>query len=103
MDISGRLTLGLPVQALRDIVAEAIAGGARNLLLNMAEVAYLDSAGIGQLTGCMRMATAAGGKLKLLHVTPRVDGLLRLTHVLPLFEVHIDEQQALESFDEKIS
>ena len=98
IDVSGRLTIGQAVIDLKTAVSESLDAGSRKIVLNLAEVTYMDSSGIGQLIGSMKETVAFGGKLKLLNVNSRVNGLLRLTNVVFLFESFDDEAAAIQSF-----
>jgi len=98
IDVSGRITLGEGSSAFRDEVRGLTAGGTRKILVNLGEVAYIDSSGIGELVAGFTSVTRAGGTMKLLNPTPRVRDLLRITTVNTIFDVHEDEAQALRSF-----
>lgn len=98
VDASGRITLGEGTNALRDEVRDLIAGGNTRVLLNMAEVSYIDSSGFGEMVACYTSLTHAGGTMKLLQPTPRVKTLLKMTNLTAVFEVHEDEERALRSF-----
>jgi anti-sigma B factor antagonist len=98
VDISGRITMGEASFALRDTVRELIAGGHMKILLNLAGVAFMDSAGIGELVSGYVSATNKQGTLKLCELTKRIRDLfqvVRLYNVLPIFE---SEEDALRTF-----
>jgi anti-sigma B factor antagonist len=97
-DVPGRLTLGGPVAELESAVSEALEKGDKHIILNLRDVDYADSSGIGQLIGCLKKCGAVGGGLKLLHVNSRVDGIMRLTRCWALFEFFNDETAAVRSF-----
>lgn len=97
-DISGRLTLGPALTQLAGLIKVAIESGGRKILLNLAEVSYIDSSGIGELTGSMKLISGKGGELKLLQASKRVQDLMRLVGVHPLFVFERDETEAFESF-----
>jgi len=98
VDVSGRLTLGEGSSALRDQVRTLISGGHKKILLNMKDVTYIDSSGIGELVAAYTSATGLGGNVKLLGLTNKVKDLLQITKLYTVFEVHEDEAHALRSF-----
>jgi len=98
LDLSGRLTLGEPLAELRDSVREALVGDRKNILLNLAEVSYIDSSGLGQLIGSYATATSRGGQMKLLNLQKRVNDLMQVTKLLTVFETYTSEEAALRSF-----
>lgn len=101
LDLNGRISLGEPLAELRDSIREALAGDQRNLLLNLAEVSYIDSSGLGQLIGSYATVTSRGGQMKLLNLQKRVHDLLQVTKLLTVFETYTSEQAALRSFKHK--
>ena len=98
MDLSGRITLGEGSVALREAVREALAAGSKNILLNVADVNYVDSAGLGELVGAYTSVKNAGGNLKLLNISKKIKDLLVITKLLTVFEVRDDEKEAIASF-----
>jgi anti-sigma B factor antagonist len=98
IDVSGRITLGEGSSAIRDEVRGLATSGTRKILLNLEEVAYIDSSGIGELVAGFTSVARAGGTMKLLNPTPRVKDLLRITTVNTIFDVHEDEAHAVRSF-----
>jgi anti-sigma B factor antagonist len=98
LDMSGRLTLGEALTDFRDTIKEAMAGDRKNILLNLAEVSYIDSSGLGQLIGSYASITDRGGQLKLLALQKRVTDLMQITKLLVIFETYDDEAKALASF-----
>ena len=98
MDVSGRIVVGEAVKQLLDSTTELIAKGERDILLNLAGVAYVDSSGLGALVRCQQSALASKGRLKLLNVTGTIRDLLRITHLQKLFEIFDDESAALDSY-----
>lgn len=98
MDAVGRMTLGEGSSDFRDKVKELAAGGHKHLLLNLAEVNYIDSSGIGELVASFTSVSNAGGALKLLSLTKRVQDLLQITKLYTVFEVFDDETAAIRSF-----
>jgi anti-sigma B factor antagonist len=98
IDATGRITLGEGASTFRETVREMIAKGDRKLLLNLADVTYIDSSGIGELVSGFTTVTNQGGQLKLLNLTKRVQDLLQITKLYTVFEVFDDEAGAVRSF-----
>src|SRR3970040_1904211 len=98
LDLKGRLTAGLGDQILREAIDELLAEGRRRILLNLSEVAFLDSAGVGELVAGLKTARRFGAELKLLNVGERVYSTLDMTRLLPTFETYDDEGEAVQSF-----
>ncbi len=98
LDLKGRLTAGLGDQILRDAIDELLAENRKKILLNLSEVAFLDSAGVGELVAGLRTARRFGAELKLLNVGARVYSTLDMTRLLPTFETYDDENEAVRSF-----
>jgi anti-sigma B factor antagonist len=98
VDAIGRITLGENATALRDVVHGLAARGRRKILLNLAEVSYIDSSGIGELVSAYTTIANQGGAVKLLNLTKRVRDLLQITKLYTIFEVFDDKQEALKSF-----
>lgn len=99
VDVSGKVTLGDGGDvALRDKVRSLIQQGRTKVVLNLGEVSYVDSAGLGEIVQSYASVTKNGGKLKLLNVTKRIKDLLSITKLLTVFECHESEADALKSF-----
>jgi len=98
MDVAGRITLGEGSSALRDALRGLVSGGQKKILLNLGEVSYIDSSGIGELVSGFTTVTNNGGQLKLLSLTKRVKDLLQITKLYTVFDVHEDEAEAVRSF-----
>lgn len=98
VDAVGRITLGDGASAFRDTVRDLAAGGNKKLLLNLAEVSYIDSSGIGEMVSGFTTVTNQGGQVKLLSLTKRVKDLLQITKLYTVFEVFEDEATAVRSF-----
>jgi len=98
VDVAGRITLGEGSSALRETLKEIVGKGQKNILLNLGEVSYIDSSGIGELVSGFTTVTNAGGKLKLLNLNKRVKDLLQITKLYTVFDVHEDEAHAVRSF-----
>jgi len=99
VDVSGRITLGEGCTQLRELVREQLGKGNKNLLLNLADVTYIDSSGIGELVSGYTTVSNQGGKLKLLNLTKKVHDLLQITKLYTVFDIHDDEAKAIGSFE----
>ena len=98
VDAVGRITLGEGSSALRDAIKELVGKGQKKVLLNLGEVTYIDSSGIGELVSGFTSVTNSGGALKLLNLNKRVKDLLQITKLYTVFDVHDDEAGAIRSF-----
>lgn len=98
VDLSGRITLGEGCSQLRELIRDLLAKGHKNILLNLGEVTYIDSSGIGELVSGFTAVSNQGGHLKLLNLTKKVHDLLQITKLLTVFDVHDDEAKAITSF-----
>jgi len=98
VDLKGKLTAGLGDQILRDTLDELLAESWRKILLNLSEVSFMDSAGVGELVSGLRRARTEGASLKLLNANERVHSTLYIAKLLPIFEIYSDEKEALGSF-----
>jgi anti-sigma B factor antagonist len=98
VDLSGRITLGEGSTMLRDIVRDMIAKGNKKILLNLGDVTYIDSSGIGELVSAFTTVRNGGGELKLLNLTKKVHDLLQITKLYTVFDIKDDEAAAIQSF-----
>ena len=98
MDVAGRITLGEGSAALRDALREMVGKNQKKILLNLGDVSYIDSSGIGELVSGFTTVTNSGGTLKLLNLNKRVKDLLQITKLYTVFDVHEDEAAAIRSF-----
>jgi anti-sigma B factor antagonist len=98
IDVVGKLTLSEGDELLRDKVNSLVQQGQKKILLNLAEVPYIDSAGLGEIVRTYTTVSKAGGSLKLLNLTKRIQDLLAITKLLTVFEVYDSEADALKSF-----
>jgi len=98
VDVAGRITLGEGSTALRDSLRDMVSKGQKKILLNLAEVSYIDSSGIGELVSGFTTVANQGGQLKLLSLTKRVKDLLQITKLYTVFDVKDDEAAAVKSF-----
>jgi anti-sigma B factor antagonist len=98
VDFSGRITLGEGSAMLRKMVRELVGVGKRKILLNLADVDYIDSSGIGELVGAYTSVRSAQGELKLVYLTKRVHDIIQITRLFTVFDVQPDEAAAVRSF-----
>jgi anti-sigma B factor antagonist len=98
VDCSGRITLGEGSVILRDTVRDLLAKGAKKIVLNLQDVNYIDSSGIGELVSAFTTTKNQGGELKLLNLTKKVNDLLQITKLYTVFDVKDDEASAVKSF-----
>jgi anti-sigma B factor antagonist len=99
VDINGRITLGDETQRLRDTVRNLIAEGKKKIVLNLAQVDFIDSSGVGELVSSFTAVRNAGGDLKLLSLTKKVHDVLNVTKLYTVFDIKEDEFTAVKSFD----
>jgi anti-sigma B factor antagonist len=98
VDLQGKLSAGLGDQILHDTIDELLAENWRKILLNLSEITFIDSAGIGELVSGLKTAQHLGARLKIVNTNERVHSTLFITRLLPLFDVYRDEQEALLAF-----
>jgi anti-sigma B factor antagonist len=98
LDLSGRITLGEGSVVLRDTIREVLGKGEKKILLNLGDVTYIDSSGIGELVSAFTAVRKEGGELKLLNLTKKVHDLLQITKLYTVFDVKDDEATAISSF-----
>ncbi len=98
LDLSGRITLGEGSVQLRDAIRDLIAKGQRRILLDLGEVNYIDSSGLGELVSAYTTVKNQGANLKLLKLTKKVHDLLQLTKLYTVFDIYDDEASAIASF-----
>jgi anti-sigma B factor antagonist len=98
VDMSGRIVLGEGSAALRTALRDLVAHGDKKILLNLGQISYIDSAGVGELVAGYTTVTNRGGELKLLNLTKKVNDLLQITKLYTIFDVHENEAHALKSF-----
>jgi len=99
LDIQGRIILGDEIGELRSSVRNLITQGKKKIILNLADVDYIDSSGVGELVGCYTTVRNAGGELKLLNLTKKVHDVLYVTKLYTVFDIRDDEFTAVKSFD----
>ena len=98
VDLSGKITLGEGGVTLREEVRKLLANGSKKIVLNLGEVNYIDSSGLGELVSAYTAVKNAGGELKLLNLTSKVRDLLVITKLVTVFDVKDDEASAVSSF-----
>jgi len=98
VDLSGRIVLGEGSTGLRDLVRNLVSEGIKKILLNLRNVDYIDSSGLGELVSAFTSMRSQGGELKLLNLTKRVRALLQITKLLTVFDVTDDESTSVKSF-----
>ena len=98
LDLKGRVTLGEGDELLRDKVNSLLNQGFKKIVLNLAEVPYIDSAGLGEIVRTYTTVSKQGGSLKLLSLTKRITDLLSITKLLTVFETFDSENEAVRSF-----
>ncbi len=98
LDLSGRITLGEGSVQLRDAIRDNISKGTKNILVNLGDVNYIDSSGLGELVGAFTTSKNQGATMKLLKLTKKVHDLLQLTKLYTVFDIYDDEASAIASF-----
>src|SRR5947199_1567285 len=98
LDLSGRITLGEGSVVLHDQIREVLGKGEKKILLNLGNVTYIDSSGIGELVSAFTTVRNQGGELKLLNLTKKVHDLLQITKLYTVFDVKDDEAAAISSY-----
>jgi len=98
VDLSGQIKLGEGSSIVRDTVKDLLSKGQKNILLNLADISYIDSSGIGELVSAFTSVRNQGGEMKLLHLTKKVHDLLQITKLYTVFDVKDDEAVAIAAF-----
>jgi anti-sigma B factor antagonist len=98
LDVKGRVMLGEGDEILKDKVNSLLGQGRKKLVLNLAEVPYIDSAGLGEVVRTYTTVSRQGGQLKLLNLTKRITDLLAITKLLTVFDTYDSETDAVQSF-----
>ena len=98
VDLSGEIKLGEGSSVLRETVKDLLSKGNRKILLNLGNITYIDSSGIGELISAFTSVRNQGGELKLLHLTKKMHDLLQITKLYTVFDVRDDEAKALAAF-----
>jgi anti-sigma B factor antagonist len=98
LDLKGKILIGEGDDALRDAVTRLVDSGKTKILLNLGEVPYVDSAGLGEIVRCYTTVSRKGGRLKLINLTKKIQDLLAITKLLTVFETYDTEQEGVQSF-----
>jgi anti-sigma B factor antagonist len=98
LDCSGKITLGEETMSIRNAVRETLQGGTKKIILNLADINYIDSSGVGELVSTYTTVVNNGGQLKLLNLTKKLRDLLTITKLLTVFSIFDNEEAALVSF-----
>lgn len=98
LDVEGKVTIGKGDVALREAVQEVLNAGATKILVGLGKVTTIDSSGVGELVSALTTVTNRGGKLKLVNLPPKVNDILQITHLITVFEVFENENDAIASF-----
>ncbi|MDQ3323017.1 MAG: STAS domain-containing protein [Acidobacteriota bacterium] len=98
LDMNGKVTIGEGSVALRTTIRRLLGEGKKNILLNLGQVGYVDSSGIGEFVSSFTAVNKEGGTLKLLNLTQKIQDLLAITKLLTVFDVYESENEALSSF-----
>lgn len=101
VDLAGRITLGKGDKVLHELVDDLLGAGHRTLVLNLADVEYIDSTGLGELVGALRVTRAMGGRLRIVSPPGRVFDTLSVARLLPLFKVFESEAEVIRSFEQE--
>jgi anti-sigma B factor antagonist len=97
LDIDGQIILGQETKIVRSTIKDLLHNGVRNMVLNLAEVNYIDSSGVGELVSSFTTVAKEGGQLKLLNLTTKVREILAITRLLTIFQVYDNEQAAVSA------
>ncbi len=98
VDLSGQIKLGEGSSVLRETVKDLLAKGHKKILVNLAEISYIDSSGIGELISAFTSTRNQGGELKLLKLTKKTRDLLQITKLYTVFDIRDDEAEAIAAF-----
>ena len=95
LDVSGKIVLGRETMVVRNTIKDLLHNGVKKIVLNLAEVSYIDSSGVGELVSSFTAVAKEGGQLRLLNLTTRVREILAITRLLTVFDVYDSEQAAV--------
>jgi anti-sigma B factor antagonist len=98
IELSGKITIGTGDVKLRELITQAVDSGKTNILLDLGGVTAIDSSGIGEMVACYTTVTKRGGRLKLMHLSPKITDILQVTQLITVFDVFDDEREAVGSF-----
>ncbi len=96
--LGGKITIGGGDVKIRELVDKALADGKNKIILDLGGVSAIDSSGIGEMVACFTTVAKHGGKLKLMHLSPKINDILQVTQLITVFDVFDDEQEAVGSF-----
>ncbi|PIE88884.1 MAG: anti-anti-sigma factor [Acidobacteria bacterium] len=99
VDMEGKITIGDGDVQLRETIDSLLELKHKKILLNMERIGYMDSSGVGQLMNCFSTTQEAGGQLKLLNLSSKIQDVLQITRLLALFDYYTEEEQAIQSFE----
>ncbi|HEY0307527.1 MAG TPA: STAS domain-containing protein [Acidobacteriaceae bacterium] len=98
LDLGGRITLGEGSVQLRDAVRDLISKGQKKIVLNLADISYMDSSGMGELVTAYTSVKNQGGELKLVNLTKKIEDLMQITKLVTVFDIYDDEAKAIAAF-----
>ena len=98
LEPKGKITIGKGDIALREAVHQSLDADSKDILINLKDVTTIDSSGIGELVSAYTTVTNRGGRLKLLHLPPKVQDILQITQLVTVFDIHDDEAEAVASY-----
>jgi anti-sigma B factor antagonist len=101
MDLGGRITVGEGSVSLRERTREELGKGRKQILLNLGDISYIDSSGLGELISAYASARNHGGEVKLLNLTKRVRDLMEIVKLYTVFDIYDDEASAIASFQDR--
>lgn len=96
--LSGKITIGGGDVKIRELVDNSLAEGKNKVIFDLGGVSAIDSSGIGEMVACYTTVAKRGGKLKLMHLSPKINDILQVTQLITVFDVFDDEQEAVGSF-----
>ena len=99
LDLQGKMLIGEGDELLREKINSLVENGTQKIVLNLADVPYVDSAGLGEIVRCYTTVSRKSGKLKLLNLTKRIQDLLSITKLLTVFDTYDTEEEAVKSFE----
>ncbi len=102
LELAGRLTVADGAGDLKEKVTDLVSSGRKQIVLNVAKLRYLDSAGLGEMVACYTTALKAGGMVKIAHATAKINDLLTITKLLTVFDAHDTEAKAVASFAQQV-
>lgn len=98
LDCSGKITLGMGTMTVRNCIRDVLKMGGRKIILNLADVNYIDSSGVGEMVSAYTTVVNQGGQLKLMSLTKKIEEILAITKLLTVFQVYDSEMETVDSF-----